>query len=157
MIVLSKEEMREADYLTINKIGIPNEILMENAGKSCADFIVSKFSNDKKILVFCGTGNNGGDGFVISRWLTQKEFSVKIILIGNMNKMSKVTKLNYRLTKLLDITTLEYSNKESIVSEINTSDIIIDAIFGIGFYGKVAEPYLSIFREINLSSKTKIS
>jgi NAD(P)H-hydrate epimerase len=157
MIVLSKEEMREADYLTINKIGIPNEILMENAGKSCADFIVSKFSNDKKILVFCGTGNNGGDGFVISRWLSQKEFSVKIILIGNMNKMSKVTKLNYRLTKLLDITTLEYSNKESIVSEINTSDIIIDAIFGIGFYGKVAEPYLSIFREINLSSKTKIS
>ncbi len=157
MIVLSKEEMRKADNLTITKIGIPDEILMENAGKSCADLISKKYSVKKKILVFCGNGNNGGDGFVISRWLFQKGFSVKIVVIGNVEKMSKVTKQNYELTQSLEISTVFYQNAINIKNLINSADIVVDAIFGIGFYGKVKKPYRSIFEQINLSSAVKIS
>ena len=157
MIVLSKEEMREADRLTINKIGISGQILMENAGKSCADLIEQKFSHNKKILIFCGIGNNGGDGFVISRWLFQKGFSVKIIVIGDIKLMSKETGINYKLTQNLEIPTNIYHNIADIKNLFNDFDIIIDAIFGIGFHGKVRDPYLTIFEAVNQSSLIKIS
>ncbi len=157
MIILSKEEMRKADSLTINKIGIPGSILMENAGKSCANLILEKYSLDNKILVFCGNGNNGGDGFVISRWLFQKGYSVKIIVIGNPDLMSQETKDNYILTQNLEIPTINFKNMKDISNLIDKFNIAIDAIFGIGFHGKVKEPYLSIFKAINESSLTKIS
>ena len=69
MKILTAAEMREVDRLTTKRYGVPSLTLMENAGKSVADFIASRFPDFKRrpIVVLCGKGNNGGDGFVAAR------------------------------------------------------------------------------------------
>src|ERR1700761_5700416 len=80
MKILSAAEMREVDRLTTDRHGIPGLTLMENAGKSVADFIARRLPNftRKRILVFCGKGNNGGDGFVVARKL--REFGARPVV-----------------------------------------------------------------------------
>ena len=98
MHILSREEMYHLDKYTIEKIGIPGKVLMENAGKGCAENIASEFLHSKdKIAVFCGSGNNGGDGFVIARFLRKWNYYPTIFLLGNQDKMTPETQENFDL------------------------------------------------------------
>ena len=137
--------------------GVPSATLMENAGKNVADFIIKNFSQ-KNIIVFCGTGNNGGDGFVAARYLSKK-FNTTVFLVGkpkdvktdlskkNFNKLKKTKANLYDITSLNKIDDLLKSNK-----------IIIDAMLGIGLSGKLREPYLTIVKKINkLQQKVIVS
>jgi hydroxyethylthiazole kinase-like uncharacterized protein yjeF len=66
---MSRAEVRQFDSWAINSLGIPGSVLMENAGRSCAEFIIDRVSGKDNpcVCIFCGTGNNGGDGYVIAR------------------------------------------------------------------------------------------
>ncbi len=87
MYILSREEMYLLDKETIETIGIPGKELMENAGKGCSEKIQSKFLTEhNKIALFCGSGNNGGDGFVIARYLREWQHEPVIFLVGNPAK-----------------------------------------------------------------------
>ena len=74
--VMTREQVRSVDNWAINTLGIPGVVLMENAGRSCAEFIKNKLSDKPKpkVCIFCGTGNNGGDGFVIAQTPAQQPF-----------------------------------------------------------------------------------
>src|ERR1700682_1530227 len=84
MRVLNSAQMREADRRTIEEIGIPSLVLMENAGRQSAAAIEAIHGDllDRQVAVLCGRGNNGGDGFVVARTLLQRGIDVAVLLIG---------------------------------------------------------------------------
>ena len=82
--ILTASQMREIDRLSIEKLGIPGIVLMENAGRSVAELIVEKFPQlDKdRITILCGKGNNGGDGFVVARHLMMRGHRPRVVLLA---------------------------------------------------------------------------
>src|SRR6056297_1316879 len=86
MIVLEPEEMKKLDQKAI-KNGFSSLLLMETAGRKTAKIIRENYNKNNKVLIFAGTGNNGGDGFVIARLLDIWNYHVKIIVVGNKDKL----------------------------------------------------------------------
>ena len=143
MIVLSPEEMRQRDKSAIEQ-GFPEILLMEEAGRSTAQMIYNKYREKKEltghhVLILCGKGNNGGDGLVIARFLDMWGFHVKIVLTAQENEMSQVSAKNLKLCQLRDIEIINYqaNDKNELYNLFANSDIIVDALLGIGITGKV--------------------
>ncbi len=155
MIILSREEMYFIDKYTIEKIGIPGKTLMENAGKGCSESIREKFLKpSSKIAFFCGNGNNGGDGFVIAHYLKKWGYFPTIFLVGNLDKMSPETSENYHSCLELNIETHQFSDFEQWKSFdilLSYFDLLVDAIFGVGFKGTVRGWIADLIKDINNS------
>lgn len=156
MYVLSREEMYAFDKYTIEKIGIPGKELMENAGRGCAEFIRERIlhETETKIAVFCGVGNNGGDGFVIARYLKNWNFQPEIFLLGNPEKMSPETGENFKDCRKLDIPIHKIENAEFELEDFN---LIVDAIFGVGLKGTVSGWRVEVINKINRSKISVIA
>ncbi len=177
--ILSREEMYFLDKYTIEKIGIPGKELMEKAGRGCAEFIRNellsypgnmeetfKGSSEKnleketfsrfKVAVFCGNGNNGGDGFVIARYLKNWKYYPKIFLLGSTDKMSPETFENYKscLERQIEIDKIHSAKELNALSEF---DLIVDAIFGIGLQGTIRGWKADIIDKINKSGKLVVT
>ena len=138
MKLVTSELMRQIDREAIDKVGIPGADLMENAGQGIARGILTDIiqsTEPLKIAVFCGKGNNGGDGFVIARHLLEAGLEVVIYWLGPANKLSPDAKLNYDRASKLDIEMVEVKSIGDLPEEL-TSDLIVDAIFGTGFSGE---------------------
>jgi NAD(P)H-hydrate epimerase len=127
-------EMREIDRKSIDEIGIPAAVLMNNAGKSVAEFIEQNFSR-KKVTIFCGTGNNGGDGFTAAYYLYNKGIIPEIYLSGNKDKASETSKIFINLCEKMNITIHEVTSNETARINIPADSLIIDSILGTGFEG----------------------
>ena len=86
MRVLNSAQMREADRRTIDEIGIPSLVLMENAGRQVVAAMEAMHGEllERQVAVLCGRGNNGGDGFVVARTLMQRGVDVSVFLIGRV-------------------------------------------------------------------------
>lgn len=130
--------------------------MMENAGHGVADFIVRKFKNlkGKKIVAICGTGNNGGDGFVASRHLAGYGAKVIVILLGSpSNLRSEEARLNWSIIEKMDSIEIIFGRElsDEIKSRITKAHIILDSIFGTGINGEIREPYASAIDAINQS------
>jgi NAD(P)H-hydrate epimerase len=135
--------------------GVTQLKLMESAGKGVADFVNKIISNNKKILIFCGLGNNGGDGFVAARYLSEKN-NVTVFILGKENNIkTEISRNNFDKIKNSNIKIFDYDNINDIDKLINENDIIIDSILGIGVSGKLKEPIYQIVKKIN-SNKNKL-
>lgn len=155
--VISREVMYDLDKKTMNNFGIPSRVLMEIAGQRMVDFLVSiEDKSTENILVVCGHGNNGGDGFVIARGLKNKGYYVNILFDGQIDKLSNESYINYELCQKLNIpiTNFTSDNKKEL---INKSSVIVDAIFGIGFRGKLSTLYSSLIKELNDAKATRFA
>ncbi len=132
MYILSSKQMAETDKATIKKNGISSLELMERAANLCFQWVHQRIKpNDVKIHVFCGIGNNGGDGLVITRYLMENNYNVSCYIVNFSKKRSKNFLANYeRLKELGDWPEVISTEKE--FPEINKNDLIIDAIFGNG-------------------------
>ncbi len=99
MILVTAKQMQEMDRQTIKSFGTPGLVLMENAGKGSVDFLLEKFKNikSKKVAVLAGRGNNGGDGFVIARYLMEKDIAVTCFLLSSKNRVQGDAKINLDL------------------------------------------------------------
>lgn len=159
MYILSKKEMFDADEFTIKKIGIKEEILMENAGQKMADEIVKITSLKDKITIFCGFGNNAGDGFVVARKLKFCGYDVSILVVSKQEKFKSAVALNYLICKNLKIK-INFYDEENVAfldEIIKNSSVIVDALFGIGFKGEIRAPFNEIISKINSSNAKIIS
>ena len=157
MYVLTKEEIKRADFYTINDIGIKEEVLMENAGQKMAEKIAEVLKNDltKKISVFCGSGNNAGDGFVVARRLNNLGFFVEIFLATDKKKLKNAAALNFSVCQNLNIKI--YEKEEDIEKILVRSNLIVDALFGISFRGELSSFFSKITKKINDSKKFVVS
>lgn len=159
MKVVDTEKIKELDKRAQEEFGINSEILMENASLSVVSYILKNFPElkDKNFLIFCGTGNNGGDGFAIGRKIHSLQGNVKFILLGDEKKLTQDTSLNYERVKKIGIEVLNNPRIEIIKKELEISEIIIDAIFGTGLKREIEGYIKEVISLINSSKKFVIS
>ena len=154
MDLVTAKEMQKMDFLTIDSFGIPGRVLMESAGRGATDFFLEKFSSSqkKRVGVLAGKGNNGGDGFVIARYLAQKNFIVTVYLLAEKNGVKGDAEANLKLLVPLDIPLVEVVD-ETVFANYQTSmkhqDIWIDAILGTGLQSDVKGFFRIIIEFIN--------
>ena len=131
-------------------------LMMENAGHGVADFVAFKFKNLKKkrIVAVCGTGNNGGDGFVASRHLAGHGARITVILLGSPSDLrSEEARLNWDIIEKMDSVEIIFGKEltDAVRTQIARAHIILDSIFGTGIKGQIREPYTSAINAINKS------
>ena len=160
MRVLTSEQMKAVEQYTA-KFGLSYQRMMENAGAACARNIRNILDKDKitgkKIIVVCGKGNNGGDGFVIARKFAENGYNVCILLASGYPASAEATYM-YKLALDLSIPTIWFdADKSKSVRTIQNADIIVDAVFGFSFYGDLSEEMQSLFREMNKAKGVRFS
>lgn len=154
---ITSDQMYKIEENGHSVLGMRRFLMMENAGHGVADFIFNKFKGklkNKKIVAVCGTGNNGGDGFVASRHLAGYGAKITIILLGVPSDLrSEEARLNWNIIEKMSSIEVIYGkelNKEA-KRRITKADIILDSIFGTGIKGEIREPHASAIDEINNS------
>lgn len=160
MKVLNAQQIRDVEN-SANDMGMDFLYLMENAGTACARFIIKnegkKLNKSTKIAIVCGKGKNGGDGFVIARKLSQNGFDVCVVLACGTPKAEDAV-ANFEKIKKLDIPIYDFKSDDVVASEkIDSANIIVDCIFGIGFYGEPSLDVASVFSKITNSKATVYS
>ena len=158
MKISSVSEMRNLDKTAIEVFGIKEELLMENAGDATYFVISNEYGiKGKNFLVFCGIGNNGGDGFVIARKIHSNGGKVKVFILGDRAKYKGAAKLNLDIISRIEIEIREVTSIETVKTDIAHTDAIVDAIFGTGLVREVAGVYRDVIELINGSEKTIFS
>jgi NAD(P)H-hydrate epimerase len=156
MKAITSDEMRTLEAFAV-KLGIPARILMEIAGMKVANIALHEIKRARSACVICGSGGNGGDGFVAARYIHNAGIRTDVFLISSEGKISSQDVLdNLKILKGLDINAVELSSSDGLdklKSSIISSDIVIDAIYGIGFRGEVNDAASAV---IDLVNKTKI-
>jgi ADP-dependent NAD(P)H-hydrate dehydratase / NAD(P)H-hydrate epimerase len=152
MKILTAAEMREVDRLTTKRYGVPSLTLMENAGKSVADFVASRFPDFKRrpIIVLCGKGNNGGDGFVAARHLLKMGANVQAYCVADPREArgDAATSLN-RWKKAGGKLLIDRPRKPAIPAEFADDAIAIDALLGTGVRGPVEGRLAEVIANVN--------
>ena len=156
MRVLNAAQMREADRRTIEDVGIPSLVLMENAGRQVVAAIEAVHADllDGQVAVLCGRGNNGGDGFVVARTFLQRGVDVSVFLIGQVSDVRGDARTNLDILGRLGVTVVEIADGQAWelhLSEVRDCDLIIDAIFGTGLNAPVHGLIESVIADINAS------
>jgi ADP-dependent NAD(P)H-hydrate dehydratase / NAD(P)H-hydrate epimerase len=155
--ILPVEKIREADAYTIANEPIASIDLMERAARQCYKWIHSKNPKEKKINIFCGTGNNGGDGLVIGRLLARKGYHCEIIIVRFLEKCSEDFQINHRRREEIPEFRIHDIRDGDEFPEINPGDLIIDAIFGSGLSKPVNKFPASLIDHINNSGAVVIT
>jgi ADP-dependent NAD(P)H-hydrate dehydratase / NAD(P)H-hydrate epimerase len=161
--VLTAEEMQWCDRTTIRKYGIAGSLLMERAGQGAAAIIKDRYSplSPKRLLLLCGKGNNGGDGFVIARELALCCSEITVLLFANPSELKGDAAANF--SSLIDlalhhssrIKIKEYTNR--VFASIPKPDLLVDAIFGTGFSGAVRKPASDVIAWMNAQNIPVVS
>jgi len=150
MKVCRVDEMRDLDRRATEEYGISEELLMENAGEATYFVILSESGVEgRKFVVFCGTGNNGGDGFVVARKLHSMRAQVKVFLLGQADRLGGAAKSNFDIISKMPIEILQVDSVESVRSDTLHCDVIIDAIFGTGLDREPSGVYREVIELIN--------
>src|SRR5436309_10542024 len=162
MRVLNSTQMRDADRRTIDEIGIPSLVLMENAGRQAVAAMEAMFSDllERQIAVLCGRGNNGGDGFVIARTLVQRGADVSVFLLGRVADVRGDARTNLEIVGRLGITVVEVADSQAWelhFSEVSDCTLIVDAIFGTGLNAPVSGLIESVVADVNASGIPVVS
>lgn len=142
--ILDGKQMKQIDDYTINQVGIPAMVLMENAARSVSNKMLEKISLKDSILCICGTGNNGGDGVAVARILKQKGYLVDLYIIGDEHRGSEQFKQQIQIARNLGVNVINNAK----ISEYN---VIVDAIFGLGLNKEIGGAFEAAIREVNQS------
>lgn len=159
MVVLSPERMAKYDEYAINTWGIPSAVLMENAGRTAYRLIKGLYlAGKRRIAIFCGRGNNGGDGFVIGRYAVRDGYRVRVFLLCKKGDLKGDAALNMRLYESLNGEIIEVEDyNDTVKMGIRHADIIVDAIFGTGLSKAVEGKEKAVIEDINSSGKPVVS
>lgn len=165
--VLTSDAMRDADRYTIEEFGISGRTLMEVAGREAAVLIENRFgpASELDVEIFCGKGNNGGDGLVIARYLFGHGAHVQVCTLGNESEMSEDAAANLGLLRKL----IEHSEQERLTivgydaggpapqRSAGNRKVIVDALLGTGVSKVLRDPILGLVRRLNERSGFKIA
>lgn len=157
MKVATAQTMREIDNYSINTIGIPSTVLMENAALKVVKHIKNNY---KKVCIVCNIGNNGGDGFAVARHLFNNGQAVEVFLIGQIEGMTNDCRINYIAAKNIGVEIKNINSKEELEAlgqSVISSDIVVDGIFGTGLTRDVKGIYLEAINIINNNKKYTLS
>jgi len=155
MIIVTAEQMRELDRLTIQKHGVPSLTLMERAGEAITRAILERFARNAKkgVLVVAGKGNNGGDGLVVARLLKKKRIPTEVALLARRDELSSDASHNLRayLKHKGKVTEIGADGLELLSQRISKNALIVDAILGTGMKNEVRDLFAGAIAMINAS------
>lgn len=159
---ITPDEMRAVEERA-ERLGVSRLLLMENAGKAVADFVSRMDPAGMKVVVVSGTGNNGGDGFVVARHLAAYDALVKVFLLGSdgdvrteeASRNLRIIKGMARSIELFRLSDAPFMDKLRLA--LSEADVVIDAIFGTGIKGDLKEPHASVIDMINSSKAFKVA
>jgi ADP-dependent NAD(P)H-hydrate dehydratase / NAD(P)H-hydrate epimerase len=162
MRVLTAAQMREADRRTIEEIGIPSLVLMENAGRQVVAVMESSFDDlaARRVAILCGRGNNGGDGLVVARTLRQRGVEVSVFLVGRLAEVHGDARTNLESLGRLGLPVVEIAGEqewELHASEVASHDLVVDALFGTGLRSPLSGLLETIVEDVNSSSVPVVS
>jgi NAD(P)H-hydrate epimerase len=154
MRVLNTEQMREADRRTIEDIGLPSIVLMENAGRQTVAAMEAAFDAlaSSRVAVLCGRGSNGGDGFVVARTLVQRGVEAMVFLLGSAAEVRGDARTNLDVLGRIGITVIEVTSAqewELHFTEVSKCDVVVDAILGTGFRGRLTGLFETVVADVN--------
>jgi ADP-dependent NAD(P)H-hydrate dehydratase / NAD(P)H-hydrate epimerase len=137
MWIANGPQMRELDRRTIEEIGLPGMVLMECAGRGVVEAMIDHFGDldGLSVGVLCGTGNNGGDGFVVARHLWNRGVEVEVFLLGSGGRLQGDALANFQILQNLDIPVPEVTNEaqlDELEPLLEECDLVVDALFGTG-------------------------
>ena len=158
MKVARVDEMRALDRRATDEFGIAQDLLMENAGQAVYFVMLQELGiKDRKFVVFCGGGNNGGDGLVVARKLHSNGAEVKVFLLQDETKFKGAAKRNFEIVSRMPIEMSRISSTDSVLPELFDCDAVVDAIFGTGLVRKVSGIHKEVIKLINESQNTVFS
>jgi hydroxyethylthiazole kinase-like uncharacterized protein yjeF len=150
--------MRLLDRRAIEEFGIEAKLLMENAGHAAYYALREEFEiRGKRFLIFCGTGNNGGDGCVLARKIHADGGFVKVFILGDPGKYRGAAKLNHEIVTRLPVEIQRITTAQDLPAEIARCHMMVDAIFGTGLSRDVGGIYRDVIEIINQSKKPVLS
>lgn len=148
--IVTCSQMKELDRKTICEKGIPSCVLMERAALKTAEEIEKLLEGQERVLVVCGSGNNGGDGIAIARLLHLKGIRAEIFLAGRPEKMTEETALQWKIAGSYRVPQVNNPKWDEYTT-------IVDAIFGVGLARPVEGSYARIIREMNAAKAKKVA
>ena len=153
MWLVTPKQMQELDRRTIQEAKIPGTTLMERAGSGVVAQLLQHYGplKGKKVVAFCGKGNNGGDGLVVARLLQGKGATIKAVLMAPYQELSKDAKTMYRhLTKKIKPSHILIRPRQEILESLTQdAHILIDGLLGTGLSSSIREPYSSAIKTMN--------
>jgi NAD(P)H-hydrate epimerase len=151
--------MRAIDADAIARLGIPGRTLMESAGRAIASAIAQRYPRALRPLVACGAGNNGGDGYVVARVLAEQGRGVtpRVLELTRLERQSPESKANRDLLAAARVECLRAENAAAIRAALAGSDLIVDAVFGVGLARPVEGEAALLLRELAASGLPIVS
>jgi NAD(P)H-hydrate epimerase len=158
--MLSREQVRRLDQWAVEKYRVPSIVLMENAGRGVAETMCS-LDIDGPVVILVGSGNNGGDGFVIARHLDLLNHEVQIVTATDPTKWQGDTLINFQIAQASGIPICQLPESEAIAGTVTTlfdaAAWIVDAIVGTGASGSLRAPYDQLIRLANESTARRLA
>ena len=149
---VTPDEMRRIDAFAIDTVGIPGVVLMENAGRAIFEQAYKGLAGkDSHALVFCGRGNNGGDGFVVARHLLNNGVDTEVFVVGAISKIKGDAGVNLRILKRMGVPITKITKKSlpELRRRMKRCGLIVDALLGTGLSGEVTGLYRDVIELIN--------
>src|SRR5262249_62144470 len=157
---LSRDEVRELDRRAIEGFGVPGIVLMENAGRGCAELLMRLNPERKPVVILCGPGNNGGDGFVIARHLDNHGWPVDVHVVARHNRTAGDADVNFDILHASGIEYTQYrpdyleqSHRDLFLRHFQPAGWVVDALFGTGLTRALEAPYDWLVDVVNQSGK----
>ncbi|MEX2142696.1 MAG: NAD(P)H-hydrate epimerase [Pirellulales bacterium] len=158
-MILSREQVRQVDRRAIDECGMSGLVLMENAGRGVAEAMLA-VGLDGPVVVCCGKGNNGADGFVIARHLDNRSISVRVLLFADPAELSGDAAANWSIVEKAGIA-YDVVEKdvaiEQLIPRLIVADWIVDALLGTGATGEPQPPYNVAIQAINRVGKKVVA
>ncbi len=158
--VLTAAAMRSADEYTIREFGLPGRTLMESAGRATAAALRRRLDRNARVAVYCGKGNNGGDGFVIARYLSDWGFPVRVVYLGEPGSMSNDAHAQFELLSRLEG---GEADRRLILEPFTdgaappAADVHVDALLGTGLTKELREPIRTLVDRLNDAPGLKVA
>jgi NAD(P)H-hydrate epimerase len=153
-VLLSRDQVRAIDRRAIDEFGVPGVVLMENAGRGAAEVLLSLGARGP-VVVCCGKGNNGGDGFVVARHLDNRAIPVRVLLFARPKELAGDAALNYEIVRrsgiAIDVRGGQAVDGEAMRKQLAAAEWVVDALFGTGLSGAVRPPFDGVIAAVNTS------
>jgi hydroxyethylthiazole kinase-like uncharacterized protein yjeF len=147
MRILTAEAMREVDRAAVEELGIPSMVLMENAAIGVVEAIAEAFGEAESAAIFCGPGNNGGDGLAVARHLSVRGWEVRIFLVTNGHDLAEDAAAQLAICRKIELPILEIAAEKELRVAVEAAadcDVVVDALFGTG----LARPLEGLFARV---------
>jgi NAD(P)H-hydrate epimerase len=164
-LILNREQSRRVDVLAVERYGMTGLVLMENAGRGAAEIIRRIYQTEargtEEIVICCGKGNNGGDGFVVARHLDIRQTPIRILLFCDPAKLTGDAAANYEIAHRsglpIEVFPDESLEESRLRSGLNGIDFVVDALLGTGSKGDPRPPLDRVIPLLNQTRTRRIA